>query len=116
MKKNGVVKRNNMQIKINKILQKIKQFDKWLMGYIGFKDKDGEEIWCGDFCETFSRDGRRWTAFIDRRLFKMGNGKYKFCHVFASNYDTTIHDYWSKELKIIKSRKEKEKYNKNENK
>lgn len=61
------------------------------------KDKNNKEIKAGHICKTHDRFGDVWIAPIHR---------VKTDLVFDSNYQTTLHDYWSKELEIIGNEKE----------
>ncbi len=66
---------------------------------------DEKEIWTGDFCEIYDSTGLRWTAFIERKYQKMGNGKNKFVDYFHSNWSVSLFDDWTrKQLRIIKKR------------
>lgn len=68
----------------------------------GYKDKNGVEICLGDLCRTYDKTGKEWVAPIKlRKGVKIGDGKLRDVVVFASNYDTWVHHYWSEELEII---------------
>lgn len=81
---------------------------RWHKGDTGFLDKDGTPIYAGDFVEAYDHTGRRWTAFIRKKIFKghsrgLNIGKYTFVFVFESNYGTWLNKDYAKELRVIKS-------------
>ena len=90
-------------------MTRIKLFSYWCIGYTGFKDSNNTFIFAGDFTETYDNTGKRWTAFIKRRIFKgyssdgLNLWKWTFVFVFASNYDTWLHENSSKDFTIIKT-------------
>jgi len=62
-----------------------------------FRDKNGRMIRTGDICRAFDSTGKEWIALIEYR-------KEDNVYVFASNYDTWLHDYYARELEVIKKK------------
>lgn len=80
----------------------------WVKGDTYYFDKQEIMIEVNDFVEAFDNTGKRWTAFIKRRIFKGYHNEcfnflgYTFIFVFSSNYVTWLNREYCKELKIIK--------------
>ena len=97
--------KNKLKNKIIDVIIYIKSLYKWFNGFTGFYDSEKNEIWVGDFMETFDSTGKRWTAFIERKRYKMQkNGKmvYRFRDAFKSNWEVILNSDCSKDFTIIK--------------